>query len=87
MARRGNPEVLSGQMPSQEEVNQLLTQINFAPGKHLPDTGNFNSQDQDDYDRNHNRHHNQNRTGPTMDDGDNDLISLKNKFDNKLQIH
>ena len=87
MARRNNQEVLSGQIPSQEDVDQLLTQIDFVPDGQLPETGNFNTQNQDDYDRNHNRHRNRNRTGPIMDNGDNDMILLKSRFDNKLQLY
>ena len=64
-----------------------MTQINFVPDGHLAKTGNFNTQEQEDYDRTHNGHLNRNRTGPTMDNGDNDMIVLKSRFDNKVQLH
>ena len=76
VATRGNQEIVSGQTPSQD-VNQSLTQNDFVASGQLTETGNFNLQDQDEHDTKHNRHHNQNRTGPTMDNRDDAVILLK----------
>ena len=69
-------------MPSQQEMTQLLTQVDFISPQ-LPETGDFNDQSQ--VNRNRNKNHN---GGPApVDNGDNDMILLKSKFDHAVQVY
>ena len=70
-----------GRMPSQQRMTQLLSQVDFS--SQLPDTGNFNDHSHNDH--NHNHNHNQNIRVP--DNGDNDMVLLKSKFDHAVQVY
>ena len=73
---------LAGRIPSQQQMTQLLTQVEFQPTQ-LPATGDFNDTSQID----DNRRRNHNVRPVTLDNGDNDLILLKSKFDHAVQVY
>ena len=53
---------LAGQIPSQQQTRQLLTQVQFATQSQLPATNDFDSQSSDDNEHNKNR---KRKSGPT----------------------
>ena len=77
MANQNTQESL-GQIPTQEQVQEVLTQLEYAPTAQFASTADVNSQARD---RNHNK------TGPTMDNGDNGMVVMKSKFDTKVQVY
>ena len=62
----------------QDTSQEIYTQVEFRSDNQLSETGNFNTQQSD-------KNHNQRR--PIMDNGDNDMVLLKSKFDDKIQLY
>ena len=77
MANNDDQIAAGGQIQTQAQVQELLTQLEYAPSQ-LASTADLNSQSQDDS-------HDEIETGPTMDNLDNDILLIKSKFNSNLQ--
>ena len=80
MSRRGKQQNPMGQIQTQAEVQEALTQLDHATSSQLTNTGDFNSQS-----REHDDNDNKNKTVPTLDKGDDDM--MLSRFDDALQSY
>ena len=81
MANQSIRATLAGQTQSQAQSQEIYTQVEFNSDNQLAETGSFSSQ------QSNNDHNKNENSSPLMDNGDHDILFLKSKFDDEIQLY